>query len=83
MRRRYNSADILRDSVALSAGARLVDRAIVYAGLGDREAALDWLERAAEDRMPSIVEMKVDPRLASLAGEPRFVALARRIGLPE
>ena len=58
------------------------DRAIVSAGLGDREAAGDWLERAAEDRVLSIVEMRVDPRLAGLAAEPRFGALARRIGLP-
>lgn len=58
------------------------DRAIVFAGLGDREAACDWLERAAEDRVLLIVEMRVDPRLASLAAEPRFGALARRIGLP-
>ena len=58
------------------------DRAIVSAGLGDREAACDWLERAAEDRVHSIVEMRVDPRLAGLAAEPRFGALARRIGLP-
>ena len=59
------------------------DRAIVHAGLGENEAACGWLERAAEDRLPSIVEMRADPRLAVLAAEPRFAALARRIGLPD
>jgi tetratricopeptide (TPR) repeat protein len=59
------------------------DRAIVHAGLSDREAALEWLESAAEERVPEIMALKVDPRLANLAGEPRFTALARRIGLPE
>jgi tetratricopeptide (TPR) repeat protein len=59
------------------------DRAIIFAGLGERENSCAWLERAAEDRLPSIVEMRVDPRLASLREEPRFAALARRVGLPE
>ena len=59
------------------------DRAIVHAGLGENEAACAWLERAAEDRLPSVVEMRADPRLTILAAEPRFAALARRIGLPD
>ncbi len=59
------------------------DRAVVLAGLEERETALEALERAAEHRMPSIVEIRIDPRLANLAGEARFVALSRRIGLPE
>jgi tetratricopeptide (TPR) repeat protein len=59
------------------------DRALVHAGLADREAALKWLEGAAEERVPEILELKTDPRLANLAGEPRLTALARRIGLPE
>ena len=59
------------------------DRALVHAGLDDREVALEWLEGAAEERVPEILELKADPRLANLAGEPRFTALARRIGLPE
>ena len=59
------------------------DRAIVCAGLDDRGEALDWLEKGAEERMPSMVEMKADPRLGNLAKEPRFIALARRVGIPE
>ncbi len=59
------------------------DRAVVWAGLGDRGAALEWLERAAAERMPSLLEIKQDPRLKTLADEPRFLALARRVGIPE
>jgi tetratricopeptide (TPR) repeat protein len=58
------------------------DRAVVHAGLGDREAALQWLEKAAEERVPDVLVLRLDPRLAELEGEPRFEALARRIGLP-
>ena len=59
------------------------DRAVIHAGLGDRDAALQWLESAAEERVPDILNLRLDPRLKFLAGEPRHEALARRIGLPE
>ncbi len=55
--------------------------AILYAGLGERERALEWLERCDSVRNENIVLTKVDPELASLRSEPRFEALLRRIGL--
>ena len=59
------------------------DRAVVHAGLEDRDGALQWLEKAAEERVPDVLVLRLDPRLARLEGEPRFQALARRVGLPE
>jgi serine/threonine-protein kinase len=53
----------------------------VYLALGETEAALDWLERAAEERSPLIVYVKVAPQFDKLRAEPRFHALLRRIGL--
>jgi TolB-like protein/Tfp pilus assembly protein PilF len=55
--------------------------ALVYVGLGDHEAALDWLERAREQGDPRARVVAVDPRLADLHGDPRFEALVARFGL--
>ncbi|HYO62599.1 MAG TPA: protein kinase [Pyrinomonadaceae bacterium] len=53
--------------------------AIVYAGLGERESALEWLQKAYEDRHPGMVLMKVDPRFDPLRPDPRFQELLRRV----
>ena len=54
--------------------------AIIYLGLGDKEAAFDWLARAYEDRSAGLVYLKVDPVFESLSSDRRFLELARRIG---
>jgi DNA-binding winged helix-turn-helix (wHTH) protein/Flp pilus assembly protein TadD len=51
--------------------------AIGYAGLGDDEAALAWLERAPAVRCMWYPLAFADPRLTRLRGAPRFEALAR------
>ena len=56
------------------------DLAIVYLGLGDREQALTALEQAYDDRNGSALEdIRVDPILDPLRGDPRFEALAEKI----
>src|SRR5205814_5583489 len=57
--------------------------AIVYAGLGENERALDWLEKPYADHSNAIVFLKVDPQLDSLGSNPRFHELQRRLRLPE
>lgn len=53
----------------------------VYLALGDTASALDWLERAAEERSPLVVYVKTAPQFDRLRNEPRFQALLRKIGL--
>jgi tetratricopeptide (TPR) repeat protein len=55
--------------------------AAIYAGLGDKNRAFEWLEKAYADRSAWLVNLKVDPFFASLAGDPRFPDLLRRVGL--
>ncbi len=50
--------------------------AFLEAQAGHTEAALDLLETARVERDPWLVFLRVDPRLDSLHGEPRFEALA-------
>jgi hypothetical protein len=53
-----------------------------YAGAGDREAALARLQSALEHREPAVVALRIEPSLRFLRGDPRFGALARRLGQP-
>jgi TolB-like protein/Tfp pilus assembly protein PilF len=53
--------------------------ASIHAGLGEKEDALHWLDRAFEERDSSLVWLKVHPRFDALRGEPRFEALLERM----
>ncbi len=53
--------------------------ALVYAGLGENDRSIGWLERAFDDRSTSIAFLKLDPELSGLHSNPRFEQLARRI----
>jgi serine/threonine-protein kinase len=55
--------------------------AIIYAGLGDHEQALTWLEKAFEERSNLLCYLSVDPSFDSLRAHPRFLEMQRRIGL--
>jgi tetratricopeptide (TPR) repeat protein len=43
------------------AGVGAYDMALVHAGLGEKDQAFEWLERASEDRDQGLLFLKVDP----------------------
>ena len=53
--------------------------ALVYAGLGENDHAMSWLQRAFDDRSTSMVYLRLDPELSSLHSDPRFEQLSHRI----
>ena len=55
--------------------------ALVHAGLGDRDAAFAWLDRALAARSHWLVWIGLDPRWRSLRDDGRFAALLGRVGL--
>ncbi|MBV8864288.1 MAG: winged helix-turn-helix domain-containing protein, partial [Acidobacteriaceae bacterium] len=56
--------------------------AIVYEGLGERDRAIQWFEKAyAEHSMNSWILS--DPRLDNIRTDPRFRDILRRMGLPQ
>jgi hypothetical protein len=57
--------------------------ALVYAGLGEKDQAFAWLEKAYEEHAFKMAWLKVEPRWDSLRSDPRFADLLRRIGLPQ
>jgi serine/threonine-protein kinase len=56
-------------------------RAVIYAGLEERDEAFAWLEKAYQERDEWLLHLKVDPKLDSLRTDPRFADLAARLNL--
>jgi Flp pilus assembly protein TadD len=53
---------------------------VVSLGLGDRNDALNWLEQGYRERDGfNVGEIRIDPLLTSLHGDPGFEALAEKI----
>jgi len=57
--------------------------AILYVGLGDKEAALDALGRAYQAHDPQMQYLKVEPGYDALRSEARFQDLMRKVALPQ
>ena len=57
------------------------DMALVCVGLGWKDQAFDWLARAHEEHSGWLTYLKVEPRMDSLRGDPRFEELLRRVRL--
>jgi len=53
-----------------------------YIGLGEKDEAMAWLERAYEDHDQWMVYIKCYPGWDDLRSEPRFQALVRRMNFP-
>ena len=52
----------------------------IYAGLGEKNQAFEWLEKAYNEG--DFMQLKLDPFLDSLRSDPRFRDLLRRMNLP-
>jgi DNA-binding winged helix-turn-helix (wHTH) protein/TolB-like protein/Tfp pilus assembly protein PilF len=55
--------------------------AAIYTGLGEKDQAFKWLERAYEERDVWLMNLKVDPVFAKLRSDKRFQDLLTRAGL--
>ena len=53
----------------------------VHVGLGELDEAFAWMERAIEERDPNIPGVQSFPFLDPLRGDPRYLALLRRMNL--
>jgi tetratricopeptide (TPR) repeat protein len=75
---------LLEELTALSKRGYVTPAAFVllFTGLGDKDRAFEWLEKAAEERSNLMIFLAVHPPLDPLRTDPRFHALLRRIGLP-
>jgi serine/threonine-protein kinase len=55
----------------------------IYLGLGDRDRALESLQKAYKAHSPWILTVIVSKEFDSVRGDPRFAALVRKLGLHE
>ena len=60
-----------------------ITRVYVYAGLGDKDKAFEWLEKAYQERSDSLAWFHNDPEVKDLKSDPRFSALMRKVGFNE
>jgi serine/threonine protein kinase/Flp pilus assembly protein TadD len=58
-----------------------LDFVFIYTGLGDKEQAFIYLEKAYQERSTWLMWIKVDPRFDALRSDPRFADLLRRMNL--
>jgi TolB-like protein/Tfp pilus assembly protein PilF len=57
-----------------------MSRVYVYLGLGEKDKAFEWLEKAYEERSDSLAWFRFDPESKILQSDPRFVALMQKVG---
>ena len=57
--------------------------AAIYAGLGDKNKAFEWLEKDFQARNGKLTEIRWELQFESLRDDPRFKDLLRRMGLLE
>jgi hypothetical protein len=57
--------------------------ALVYTGMGDKDRAFEWLDKAYDERSSDLPWIKADPRMDPLRSDPRYKELLLRLGLPE
>jgi eukaryotic-like serine/threonine-protein kinase len=55
----------------------------LYADLGDKDQAFQWLNTAYQERDSGLLSLKTEYTLDPLRSDPRFVELLRKVGLPE
>ena len=57
--------------------------AVIYAGLGEKDQAFQWLEKAYNERDEGLIYLNVAPAWDRLRSDPCFQDLVRRVGLPQ
>ena len=54
--------------------------ALVHAGLGERDAVFEWLDKAYDARDIHLIYLPVDPKWDPYRTDPRFIDLLARCG---
>ncbi len=78
--RALNTLQELRD-LAKESYVPLWHLAVVYEGMGEREAAIEALENACQSRETLLVFLKVCPQFDRIRDDPRFQEIERLVGI--
>jgi serine/threonine protein kinase/Tfp pilus assembly protein PilF len=77
------SQQALEQLIAQHAAEAAFQIAEIYAWRAERDKAFEWLDRAYQQRDGGLSDIKTDPPLAELRGDPRYKAFLRKMKLPE
>jgi serine/threonine-protein kinase len=53
----------------------------IYAALREKDRAFEWLNKAYDERSPSMIALKIEPFFDNLRNDPRYTELLRKTGL--
>ena len=59
------------------------EKAVVLIGLGEKQAALGWLERAFEEHLSTLTAVKSEPLFDDLRDESKFKDLLARMNFKQ
>ena len=81
--RKAEATKILNELLKLNETRYVTPAALVnvYIGLGDKDKAFEWLEKACQERSNYVAFLKVFPIVDPLRSDPRFPDLLHRVGL--
>ena len=79
---RQQSDNALQALIAGYSAGMAVQIAQVYAWRKEMDLAFEWMERAYELHDAGLVRMRFDPMFAPMRADPRFEAVARKVGVP-
>lgn len=81
--RRKQAVEVLRklESYAKERYVSPLEFAWIQFALGETDLGFRWMQKALEDRSFDLISIKVDPRFDPLKGDPRFEAIASRMGV--
>ena len=83
---RRREAQNLLEELLQSAAQRYVSPAsiaFIYMGMGETDAAFEWLEKAVDERDGPIFGLKVNPLYDVLRSDPRYQVLLRKLRLAD
>ena len=81
--RKKQAVEVLRklETYAKERYVSPLEFAWIQFALGEIDLGFRWLQKALEDRSFDLISIKVDPRFDTLKDDPRFEAIARRMGI--
>jgi tetratricopeptide (TPR) repeat protein len=82
--RRDDALRILSEMEALKSDGYIAPQefAVIYLGLGDKETALGWLRKAADEKFAPLALIGVEPMFDSIRSDPAFIELLKSLALP-
>jgi tetratricopeptide (TPR) repeat protein len=80
---RAPAARAILDSLGRIRGTSPTYLAVGWAALGEKQRALDLIDRAVAQHDVFVIDYKVEPLLDPLRAEPRFQAVMRKLNFPE